>query len=843
VREDRSSASLRQPWTPLGWFLSLGVVAADLFVVGLIAMSLQHSLEERKSSAAVDVGNLARLLEQGLSATFDRINLTLLTVAEDHARMAKAGTIDRPAFQALLIRQLGRTPDLLTLRTTDAEGVTEFNVPELGERVSLGNQEFFATLRDNRRAGLHLSHPYAGRIVSTPVMIASRRVTTEDGQFAGVVTGSIELDHLSRVLDAVDVGPRGALSIRFDDLSLVARRGPRVVEVSFGDRRVPRELSQRIAAGSDAGGFEATSSLDGLRRTYAFRRLPHYPIVVVAALSQDDYLDGWWRLLAMAIATGAIFIVATFLGAWYGLATWRRRLEHERLLQERTERLRESEERFRTAFETSPDSVNLNRVADGVYVAINEGFSRMTGYTEAEVMGRSSLELDIWVDPADRTRLVQALQERGFVENLEARFRRKDGSTLVGLMSARLIQLKGDSLHLSITRDVTEWKRAEGERDRLQAQVQQTQRLEGLGRLAGGVAHDFNNLLTVILSCCEVLREELGPRAPVLLADVAQIQAAGERARDLTRQLLAIARKQVVAPVVLDLASGLRRAERLLGRVLGEDVALVVEAEEGLWPVLCDPGQLEQVVMNLAVNARDAMPDGGTLTISARNASPVGPEGEGQPRWVRLSVRDTGSGMTPEVQAHLFEPFFTTKEKGKGTGLGLAMVHGIVAQGGGRIEVRSEVGQGSSFEILLPGTAERACPAADPTPVAPVGGNETVLVIEDDELVRGITVRALKGGGYRVLVAASGPEALALVKQGAERIDLVVTDVIMPGPSGPEVVEALRRLRPGLRVLYVSGYPADAMARRGVGELGKTFLTKPFTAASLLERVRAVVDA
>jgi two-component system, cell cycle sensor histidine kinase and response regulator CckA len=840
VRGGRGSVQGSRPGISPAWLLNLGVLLADLLVVGVIALALQHSRAERKAGAAVEVENLAQLLEQGISAVFDRVDLALLAVVDERARMAAEGRIDGPAFERFLARRRERTPDLLTLRTTDARGITQFNAPALAERVSLADREFFPLLRDDPAVGVHLSAPYMGRIVPTPVMVASRRLSEADGSFAGAVVGSIELAHLDRMLESIEVGPRGVLALRYADLGLIARKGPEEGGASLGDARVTAEFREQAEAGMVAGGFEASSPLDGARRTYAFRKLPRYPVYVVVGVAAEDYLAAWRRQVAAAVAMGGCFILLTIGGAWYGLGAWRKRLEHERLLQERTERLRESEERFRVAFETSPDSINLNRVEDGVYVAINEGFTRITGFTEADALGQSSLTLGVWADPADRERLVKQLNERGFSANLEARFRRKDGSVLVGLMSARVIQLQGERLLLSITRDITDWKRAEEERDRLQVEVQQAQRLEGLGRLAGGVAHDFNNLLTVILSCCEALREELRVRAPVQLDDVDQIQAAGERARDLTRQLLAFARRQVVAPVPLDLAGVVRSAERLLRRVLGEDVSLEVEVKDGIWPVLCDPGQLEQVLMNLAVNARDAMPDGGTLNISARNEEPA-PGGPQQ--WVRLTVRDSGGGMSPEVQAHLFEPFFTTKAKGRGTGLGLATVHGIVAQAGGRIEVRSEPGKGTAFAILLPRSAEGPAPAVEPAPARAVGGSETVLVVEDDELVRGVTVRALTGGGYRVLVAGSGPEALALAERGEERIDLVVTDVIMPGPTGPEVVASLRRLRPGLRVLYVSGYPEDAMARRGVGGLGTAFLTKPFTAAVLLERVRAVVEA
>jgi len=505
--------------------------------------------------------------------------------------------------------------------------------------------------------------------------------------------------------------------------------------------------------------------------------------------------------------------------------------------------LREKEENLRTVFRTSPDATNVNRVEDGLYVAVNDGFTRITGWTEAEVLGRSSLELNIWDDPADRARMVAQLRRDGYVQNFEARFRRKDGSVLPGLMSARLITFSGEPMILTITRDITEWRRAEKERSRLGAQLLQAQKLESIGRLAGGVAHDFNNILTVILSCSEALGDDLARGLPPSAEEVSEIRSAAERGRELTAQLLAFARKQPSAPVVLDLGVVARESEGLLRRILGEDVRLVVDAPPRLWPVRADRGQVQQVLLNLAVNARDAMPKGGTLAIELRNveAAAGSRAGGAASDQVRLAVRDTGTGIAPEAMIHLFEPFFTTKPQGKGTGLGLATVYGIVTQSGGRIHAESVPGQGSTFRIHFP----RAPGVPDPAPAeaetTAAGGTETVLVVEDDPAVRRVTTDALRGAGYQVLAAMNGYEALDLARADAPRLDLCVTDVVMPGLNGKEVADELRRLRPTLPVLFVSGYPQDVVGARGLLE-GSELLLKPFTPAALLRRVRALLD-
>jgi PAS domain S-box-containing protein len=397
---------------------------------------------------------------------------------------------------------------------------------------------------------------------------------------------------------------------------------------------------------------------------------------------------------------------------------------------------------------------------------------------------------------------------------------------------------------LMFTELITRMKEAEQRRAQLEEQVRQAQRLEMVGRLAGGVAHDFNNLLTVIVSGAAGVLDDLASDRRASLDDVREIQDAGLRGRDLTRQLLAFARRQVIAPEVVDLGVALAGSEKLLHRVLGEDVRLEVKIDPGPWPVLCDPGQVEQVLVNLAVNARDAMPEGGTLTVEVGRLGHAEGGAEHPPcDWVRLAIRDTGTGMSAEIRAHLFEPFFTTKEPGKGTGLGLATVHGIVTQAGGHVHVSSEPGRGSEFVVCMPRAAAAAPePVAAPAPEAPARGHETVLVLEDDRLVRTVTSRILARAGYRVLAAASGQEALDLARGHEGSLDLVISDVVMPGMSGPVAAEALRRIRPGHKVLFVSGHAHDALARTGVLEPGVSLLDKPFTPAALLARVRDVLD-
>jgi PAS domain S-box-containing protein len=432
-------------------------------------------------------------------------------------------------------------------------------------------------------------------------------------------------------------------------------------------------------------------------------------------------------------------------------------------------------------------------------------------------------------------------RERADVEDAEDRF--QDGLDADRAREQADVRTAGDRFHTELNVDRAQ---AQSDRARLESQLQQGQRLEILGQLAGGVAHDFNNLLAVILNYAAFVTAELvaGPAANVAAAanDVAQIQRAAERAAALTHQLLAFARREVVRPRVLDLNTVVADVEELLRRTIGEDVLLSTELAPDVRPVLMDPGQAEQVLMNVAVNARDAMAGGGTLRIETMNVDvevdvelPLSP-------FVRLRISDNGRGMSAETLDRVFEPFYTTKAEGMGTGLGLATVYGIVTQAGGSITVRSRIGAGTTLTIMLPATAEIAAPvAAVSTELRPANG-ETVLVVEDDDTLRAVTERILVGHGYQVLAAADGVEAIELAGCQDGAISLLVTDVVMPNMAGTEVADRLRAVRPGIEVLFMSGYAQNDLASRSVFKGDVHLIEKPFTAEALLQGAEQILD-
>ena len=467
------------------------------------------------------------------------------------------------------------------------------------------------------------------------------------------------------------------------------------------------------------------------------------------------------------------------------------------------------------------------------FLSINEALAAMNGFPVADHIGRNVFEfVPPEIAPQLREVLADVLATGRPIVGLELSVPpRGDIARRHGIAS--YYPILGDASRPTVIGVLVEDTTA---RKELELQLAQSQKMEAVGRLAGGVAHDFNNLLTVIKSYSTMLLGAL--EGDARREDVKEIDAAADRAAALTRQLLAFSRRQMMQPRALRLNAVVTDIEKMLRRLIGEDVVLVTRLDPDLWLVHADPGQIEQVVVNLAVNARDAMPSGGRLTIETTNVA----RDDGD--YVVLAISDTGVGMTPEVRGHLFEPFFTTKEQGKGTGLGLSTVYGIVKQSGGDIDVQAEPGAGSRFSIALPrlSTEEGAREVADkPAPAVP-RGNETILLVEDDAALRALTERILRGYGYTVLVASNGQRALAVIREHAGAIDLVTTDVVMPEMSGAALVEQLGAINPEICVLFMSGHADDEVIRRGVLDRRAAFLEKPFTPEQLALKVREVLD-
>jgi two-component system, cell cycle sensor histidine kinase and response regulator CckA len=523
----------------------------------------------------------------------------------------------------------------------------------------------------------------------------------------------------------------------------------------------------------------------------------------------------------------------------------KRALEEKALREEHRrseEALRKSEEWYRFLFQANPNSVWIYDSETLNFLAVNDTAVDHFGYSREETLRMKITDIlklkqveggDL---PEDLETLKGTLEKGGGGSVL-----RKDGAIAHVEFTSHGLPFGRGTTRLLYAEDITEQMK-------LEAQFRQAQKMEAVGRLAGGVAHDFNNLLTIIGGYGDLIRDSI-PQGSPAAEYVAEVLKASERAASLTRQLLAFSRKQVLAMRLLDMNELVASSEKMLRRLIGEDIELVAILKPDLGQVKADPSQIEQVILNLAVNSRDAMPQGGKLTIEtgdiefdesyARSHREVKPG-----HYVMLAVSDTGIGMDLETQKRIFEPFFTTKEKGKGTGLGLATVYGIVKQSDGCIWVYSEVGRGTTFKIYFPHVECATEEAAPPVAKAPsYRGTETILIVEDEDSVRDLVTEVLKAQGYSVLAADGGEAALTLSRKHAGDLHLIVTDVIMPKMSGKELTQQLRPLRPAAKVLYVSGYTDGAIVHHGMLEPGTAFLQKPFTPDGLLRKVREVLDA
>jgi len=594
-----------------------------------------------------------------------------------------------------------------------------------------------------------------------------------------------------------------------------------------------RAAGPLLAAESFDGVLLDSQALDSSGISGAVKMYPQIsslPIVVI--ISEHHNAVGKQPLDASAIE----FLAKKTLSGELLQKTLRYAIERNR-----TERaLRQSEQRFQDLFENAKD-ILFTLDLEGNVTSLNKSAEDVMGWTRAEAL---SINLKSLVAPEHAnlcTQIMQRILNEEPLQHFEISLLRKDGRKALLETSARLIYSDGRRQGIQgIARDVTE-------RRQLESMVRQSQKLEAIGRLSGGLAHDFNNLLCVISGHAELLSERLEETLPAA-RNVMQIKKAVDSASTLVRQLLAFSRKQVFHPQILNLNAIVVETEKLLGRLIGEDIEFFTSLEPELGPVQVDPIQVEQVLVNLVLNARDAMPQGGKLTIEtynmdleegSRSNGGITPAG----KYVVLAVTDNGCGMDEETQSRIFEPFYTTKELGKGTGLGLATVYGIVRQSGGFIWVYSEIDQGTTLKVYLPRVNDPATALPSEQTKRDVRrGTETVLLVENAEPLRALAKEFLKSSGYAVMEADNGKEALQIAKAFSGPIDLLLTDVIMPGMGGKQLAEQLTGLRPATKVLYMSGYPDDGIVKSGILGSGMAFLEKPFTREILLRKVRQALS-
>lgn len=519
-----------------------------------------------------------------------------------------------------------------------------------------------------------------------------------------------------------------------------------------------------------------------------------------------------------------------------------RSLEREVVERKRTEeKLRESEERFRLVFEGAPIGMGTAAL-DYRFMKVNKKLCDMLGYRESELMERTFTDITHPDDKTDTIQIAQQVMKTTDIQVYEKRFITKAGETVWGRVTVSLLldQNGAGLCYVGMVENITH-------RKALEDQLRQAQKMEAVGQLAGGIAHDFNNLMMAVRGFADLLLTRLPPDSPYR-SNVEQIQQAGDRAITLTRQLLAFSRRQMLLPKIINLNAVATNICQMLNTLIGEHITLTLELAPDLQAIKADPGQVEQVICNLAVNARDAMSHGGRLTIETRNVvvETAGSSEQGSLRpgsYVMMAVSDTGCGMDRATQDRIFEPFFSTKEQGKGTGLGLATVYGIITQSDGHIHVDSAPGRGTTFKIYFPRVLEQAKEVGGSRPLtAQFTGSETVLLVEDDEMIRFLVTEMLESHGYRVLAAKDGGEAVSISHDYPAPIHMLLTDVVMPGIRGPEVANQVRCHRPDIHVVYMSGYTDHSHLRQGLETATAHFLQKPVTCEVLIQTLRKVLD-
>ncbi|MBV8165879.1 MAG: response regulator [Alphaproteobacteria bacterium] len=716
--------------------------------------------------------------------------------------------------------------------------------------ASLANRDYGQALMAGYQ-GTYIGEPIIGRFTAKPQFITARARRTNLGHFDGGMFVSTHQDYFVDFWRATARAEGSNVTMFRLDGTILATSSEAVQPLS---RLPPDSVMVAHAKQADQGLFLARSAVTGIERLFAFKKLRQYPVYVAYALSTESVFAPWraqlirYGLLTLAISLS--LVAMTLLTMRYvvlqehsaeQLAETTDRLRQEMRIREQAEaEARRSQEDFRYLYLKTP--VMLHSIdREGRLINVSDHWVEQMGFGREEVIGKRFS--DFMAEPS-RTHAREigrtALIAEGFRAQVPYQLIRKDGTIMDVLMNALAQRDEHGTFvrSLSVTFDVTDWKRTE-------AQLRQSQKMEAIGQLTGGVAHDLNNLLTVIMAGLERAERSPGDAARLRRA-LETAQRGAERAASLTAQLLAFSRRQPLEPKPVDVGRLLSRMAELMRRTLGEAIEIETVAAAGLWAAYCDPSQLENALVNLALNARDAMPGGGRLTLEAGNTHIDHDYAETNPdakpgRYAMIAVTDTGCGMSAEVIEHAFEPFFTTKPEGRGTGLGLSQVFGFVRQSGGHVKIYSEVGQGTTVKLYLPraaaGSEAEERPAADATPQ----GSERVLVVEDDPDVRAAVVEMIEDLGYVVQEAANPDDALVILK--AQPVDLLFTDVVMPGTiKSTELAEHARALQPHIKVLFTSGYSENAIVHHGRLDDGVHLITKPYKRDQLARRLRGLLD-
>jgi PAS domain S-box-containing protein len=833
-----AGASDRLRTSVLALFASVFVVLAS--VVALGAMFYRHELLADGQRRAE---TLAFVLGDHFARTISAIDTTLnqLSVHGGHAGAPGAPNSEWPA---LIEAARAGLAGVSVIVVTDAAGVIRHATFPSIIGQSRADLFLFRRLSGDASAGFVADLPFRGQQSGQWVIPFGRRLTGPDGQFAGIVVATLDPSRLRAFYQTIDVGREGFISVLHPEKAVLFRV-PSLTD-AIGQSASDNPLLARWKGTSPSGFLRARFDRQGSEYLSAYRILQDPPLLVAVSLAEGEILATWWLgavVSALIVAGfGVLLIIAWRMIMREIQARAMQAKELEVAMSKRQEAdaaLRANQAQFQSIMNHAPMMVSL-KDREGRYTFVNEAFQKFTGRGDDIVLGKTAADLNDkefadFIMGEDRA----AMEGRRAIQR-EVISPPGHGSRTTLLVKFPVFDERNEVAGVgTVMTDITEQKQA-------QLALAQAQRIESLGQLTGGIAHDFNNLLTSILLNADVLSSVLDDKLRPLAEAV---RLAAERGADLTRRLLAFGRRQMLEPRPTNVTQLLAGMEPLMRRTLGEHIEIELQGDAAPWSATVDPGQLENAVLNLAVNARDAMPSGGKLTIETANVELAADETADNPeikpgQYVMVAVSDTGTGMPPDVVARAFEPFFTTKDVGKGTGLGLSMVYGFVKQSGGGVRMHSEVGRGTVVRLYLPRslTVSETAEAAPAAPQALPRGQETILFVEDDAMVRKHTGAQIVNLGYQVVIADNAAEAIALVENGCTP-DLLFTDVVMPGGmNGRQLALKLRERWPKLRVLYTSGYAHGRLTIDGESVPTKYVLGKPYRRADLAAKLREVLD-
>ena len=799
--------------------LLTGVILINVFVVGLSCYFLLQSKRQYIKKVETQTQNLVIALEQTISGIIEKTDLTLLAIADEAEKELINGQINWKTLCEFEDRHHSRVPEIANFQIIQANGdMISLVNGEIKKLTNIADRQHFITLKQEPSVGLVFSEPIWGRVNKKWILIAGRRINNTDGTFAGIVQATFPIDYLVKIFSSYELGKLGAITLRSMELNVIARHPVDQNGTStIGSKVVSKQWLSLIKNGQLSGTYRNPGSVDPVSRIFSFRKLSRYPFYVNAGLASKDYLTDWYRDAGLTASFCLLFTLGTLFSAWVMLQKWKIACQSELALKNHNEQL-EAQVLSRTS--------ELNMANDQL---------------RHELVLREKIETDLHEkallleeEMAEHQRMNEALQEKTI--ELEGQIEERES-----------VQQNLEEQTTALEEEITERLRIEEEHLQLEEQLRQSQKMEAIGLLAGGVAHDFNNILSVIMGYGELLTNQL-PEGK-LQDNAGQILKATERAAELTKGLLAFSRKQNFYLERTNINQLVADNCKFLKRVIGEDIELTTSFPTSQLVVSVDRTQIQQVLMNLATNARDAMLSGGKLTVSIvlKNIDEdfVSLQGYGNVgRHAVIRVSDTGTGMKKETAERIFEPFFTTKEEGKGTGLGLSMIHGTIAQHNGFITCNSVLGQGTTFSIYLPlcDGFESTADAVNMVGKDPLNGSETILLAEDDIMVMDITTHHLESRGYRVLQARNGVEAVEIFKNRGDEIDLVILDAIMPKMTGKQAWELIRSMRPDVKSCFVSGYTHEVISGKVAVDYSVPFLSKPIKPETLLRKVREILD-